>query len=114
MTNELLVKPEKYTGRVEDFGYQYLALRAWNWRQAGGTRRRPAIAKLALVVMGGRCTVETSRGEWRDIGGRPTFSTGGRTRCTCRRARASGFRRKQAATWPCAFRKPRKSIRGGW
>jgi 5-deoxy-glucuronate isomerase len=70
MKNQLLVTPESFTGRVEDFGYQYLAFEnvklGAHSRHEGQTAQR----ELAIVVLGGRCSVASSRGEWRDLGKR--------------------------------------------
>ena len=70
MMKELLVKPERFTGRTEDFGYNFLEFE--NVRLHPAARREADTAKreLAIVLLGGRCTVESARGSWRDIGGR--------------------------------------------
>ena len=74
--NELLVKADRFTGRVEDFGYQYLSFQ--NVKLSAGQKREADTAgrELAIVVLGGRCSVETSRGEWRDIGNRAHVFSG--------------------------------------
>jgi len=70
MSSQLLVGPDRFNGRMEDFGYEYLAfanvkLSADGWHE-GDTAER----ELAIVVLGGRCSVESARGEWRNFGSR--------------------------------------------
>jgi 5-deoxy-glucuronate isomerase len=76
MTQELLVKPDRFTGRTEQFGYEYLGFEnvklAANQQKEGDTAAR----ELAIVVLGGRCSVESTRGEWRNIGGRANVFDG--------------------------------------
>jgi 5-deoxy-glucuronate isomerase len=70
MSSELLVMPDRFTGRMESFGYEYLAFE--NVKLVAGERYEGETAEreLAIVVLGGRCSVESSRGEWRNFGGR--------------------------------------------
>ncbi len=68
--HHLLIGPEKFTGRIEGFGYQYLAFEARTLAEGelfhGDTGHR----ELAIVVLGGRCSVESTAGSWKDIGER--------------------------------------------
>jgi 5-deoxy-glucuronate isomerase len=70
MTSELHIRPDQFTGRVGTFGYRYLAFENVKLRPGevhdGGTGER----ELALVVLGGKCSVESSRGSWRGLGAR--------------------------------------------
>jgi 5-deoxy-glucuronate isomerase len=70
MRNELLVTPDRFTGRVEQLGYEYLAF--GNVKLGVGDRHKGETAEreLAVVVLGGCCSVESSRGEWRNFGTR--------------------------------------------
>ena len=70
MTKELLVPPERFTGRMADFGYEYLAFRNLALGAGEGHEEETEERELALVVLGGRCSVQSSRGEWRTIGAR--------------------------------------------
>ena len=70
MTQELLLKPDRFAGHTAQFGYQYLTfanvkLDAGGWHEDDTDDR-----ELALVTLGGRCSVESSRGAWHNIGGR--------------------------------------------
>jgi len=73
---KLLVPAERFTERVEDFGYQYLSFQ--NVRLAAGAAFEAATAsnELAAVVLGGTCSVRSSAGAWRGIGGRKSVFTG--------------------------------------
>jgi len=74
--SDLLVKPDVFTGRTADFGYEYLSFE--NVKLAGGERFEgdTAARELAVVVLGGRCTVESARGAWRNFGGRANVFDG--------------------------------------
>src|SRR5260370_41088179 len=65
MKNELLVAPERFTGRVEHFGYEYLAFTNVKLGADGRHQAETAERELAVVVLGGRCSVDSLRGEWR-------------------------------------------------
>ena len=67
---ELLVKPDRFTGRREYFGFEYLAFENLKLGAGGWHDLETAERELAIVVLGGRCSVESSRGEWMDFGGR--------------------------------------------
>ena len=70
MKNELLVTPDRFTGRVERFGYEYLAFANVKLGADGRREEQTAERELAIVVLGGRCSVESSRGQWRAFGAR--------------------------------------------
>ena len=70
MQKELLVTPGRFAGRVEDFGYEYLAFQTLKLGPRAQHREETADRELAIVVFGGRCSVESSKGEWRDFGAR--------------------------------------------
>ena len=66
----LLVEPERFTGRVEDFGYEYLSFENLKLQSGGRHENHTAARELAIVVLGGRCSVESNRGAWPAIGAR--------------------------------------------
>lgn len=74
--SELLVRPEVFDSRIEDFGYEYLSFQTR--RIAEGRSYHGSIdhQELAIVVLGGVCTVKSSRGEWFHVGGRATVFDG--------------------------------------
>jgi 5-deoxy-glucuronate isomerase len=72
---QLLVRPENgWQGEIDDFLYlSFLNRKLITGEQfAGDTRDR----ELGLVVLGGRCSVASSRGEWKGIGRRPNVFSG--------------------------------------
>ncbi|MGO8785905.1 MAG: 5-deoxy-glucuronate isomerase [Terriglobia bacterium] len=73
---ELLVKPDRFTGRLETFGFEYLAFE--NLKLSAGSRYEGETAEreLAAVALGGCCSVSSSRGEWRDFGARANVFEG--------------------------------------
>jgi 5-deoxy-glucuronate isomerase len=74
--NSLLVRPEKFQNRIEDFGFEFLSFEARKLepghRYSGETRAR----ELAIVVLGGICSVSSSRGQWQHFGKRATVFDG--------------------------------------
>jgi 5-deoxy-glucuronate isomerase len=70
MTNTLLVTADKFTGRTEHFGYQYLAFEAVKLASGGHHEDETADRELAIVALGGRCSVASSKGEWQNVGAR--------------------------------------------
>ncbi len=67
---ELLIRPEAFTGKIATFGFEYLAFESVklsaNEIRSGATAER----ELAIVVLGGKCSVSCAHGAWKDIGGR--------------------------------------------
>jgi len=70
MKHELLVTPDRFTGHMADFGYEYLAFEALKLGADGRHEAETAEQELAVVVLGGRCSVESSKGAWRNFGAR--------------------------------------------
>jgi len=73
---DLLVRPDKFHNRTEDFGYEFLSFETrkpeTNQSFQGDTKGR----ELAIVVLGGTCSVTSSRGDWYGIGQRETVFDG--------------------------------------
>ena len=74
--SDLLVRPEGFENQIADFGYEFLSFQrrrmAAGHRYIGGVDR----TELAIVVLGGVCSVKSSRGEWHGVGGRATVFDG--------------------------------------
>ena len=70
MNNQLLVKPERFTGRTEQFGYEYLGFESVKLDARGSYEGETRGRELAIVVLGGRCSVESSKGAWLNFGAR--------------------------------------------
>ncbi|HTS67817.1 MAG TPA: 5-deoxy-glucuronate isomerase, partial [Terriglobia bacterium] len=69
--NDLLVKSSGLAGRDGIAGFEYLAFENLKLGAEGRYEGETAGRELAVVVLGGRCSVSSSRGEWRDFGARP-------------------------------------------
>lgn len=70
--SDLLVRPEVFEDRIEDFGFEHLSFAVR--KLAHGQIYKATIpgVELAIVVLGGICSVLSSEGEWSGIGGRAT------------------------------------------
>ena len=74
--SSLLVRPERFRDRNDDFGYEFLSFE--NRRLAAGEvyHAETLEKELAIVVLGGICSVTSSRGHWNRIGRRATVFEG--------------------------------------
>jgi len=74
-TKDLLIKPTSVSGETllatpQSTGYQYLTLSIRKLLQGEKYQSETAATELGLVVLGGRCTVESTAGSWPNIGSR--------------------------------------------
>ncbi len=74
--SELLVSPEKFRNRIENFGFEFLSFEARRLEQGESFSGETAGTEVAIVVLGGTCSVKSSRGEWQRIGKRATVFDG--------------------------------------
>ncbi len=74
--SELLVRPEAFRNRIVDFGYEFLSFENRKLEAGKTYRGETAGNELAIVVLGGVCSVKSSRGEWKGIGQRETVFDG--------------------------------------
>jgi 5-deoxy-glucuronate isomerase len=73
---ELLVRPEKFRDRIENFGYEYLSFEARKMVAGGQYAAETGANELAIVVLGGVCSVTTALESWPRIGGRTNVFDG--------------------------------------
>lgn len=73
---DLLVHPEKFTDRIESFGFEYLSFQVRKLANGATYSSQTESNELALVVLGGRCSVESSQGNWQQIGDRTNVFAG--------------------------------------
>jgi 5-deoxy-glucuronate isomerase len=73
---DLLVRPDTFRNRIEDFGYEYLSFEVRKLAQGQRFDGETGRNELAVVVLGGICSVKSSRGEWPRIGGRKSVFEG--------------------------------------
>ena len=74
--SDLLVRPEVFRNRIENFGFEFLSLEARQLEQGKSYSGETGANELAIVVLGGVCSVKSSRGEWQRFGGRATVFDG--------------------------------------
>jgi 5-deoxy-glucuronate isomerase len=74
---QLLIPPERFTRRVENFGFEYLSFENRELAAGETFSGETGARELAIVVLGGRCSVESSAGSWRNIGDRADVFAGG-------------------------------------
>lgn len=70
MTSGLLISPERFTGQLASFDFRYLAFETAELRAPKVYQGETGERELALVVLGGQCSVRSSRGSWLNIGRR--------------------------------------------
>jgi 5-deoxy-glucuronate isomerase len=76
--NNLLIKPlpsviasgETLLATPESIGYQYLTLSIRKMLRGEKFQSETAATELGMVVLGGRCSVESTAGSWSDVGSR--------------------------------------------
>ncbi len=74
--NQLLIRPEAFTNRVDDFGYEYLSFESRKIAAGNKYEAETGARELCLVVLGGICSVQTPEASWQRIGGRATVFDG--------------------------------------
>ena len=72
---QLLVRPQN--GAPADLpGFEFLSFVNWKLKPGESNAGETGNRELGLVLLGGVCTVTSSRGEWRSIGRRPNVFAG--------------------------------------
>jgi 5-deoxy-glucuronate isomerase len=71
----LLVRPADGAG-PESYGFQFLSIANRKLRAGGRCQGDTGDRELGLVLLGGRCTVISSRGEWKNFGRRADVFSG--------------------------------------
>jgi 5-deoxy-glucuronate isomerase len=72
---QLLVRPGN-GNQAQTYGFQFLSFRQRTLKPGETAEGDTADRELGLVVLGGRCSVASSRGEWTGIGRRPNVFSG--------------------------------------
>jgi 5-deoxy-glucuronate isomerase len=72
---ELLVRAPT-SHRAESYGFQFLSFRIQRLTANDSVEDDTADRELGLVLLGGQCTVKSSRGTWTEIGRRPNVFAG--------------------------------------
>jgi 5-deoxy-glucuronate isomerase len=76
MTSDLLVHPERFRNKIEKFNFEYLSFQARKMVPGEKYSAATGNTELAIVMLGGICSVTSSRGEWKRFGGRKTVFDG--------------------------------------
>jgi 5-deoxy-glucuronate isomerase len=72
----LLVRPEVFRDRIDNLGFEYLSFASRKLARGQAYDGDLLGVELAIVVLGGMCSVRSSAGEWNGIGGRTTVFDG--------------------------------------
>jgi 5-deoxy-glucuronate isomerase len=72
----LLVSPDKFQKHKENFGFSLLSFETRKMSPGEQFNSLTGSSELAIVVLGGVCSVKSSRGEWLHFGGRATVFDG--------------------------------------
>jgi 5-deoxy-glucuronate isomerase len=72
----LLVGPEVFEDRAESFGFEYLSFAVRKLKCGQCYEATLPGTELAIVMLGGICSVQSNVGEWSRIGGRTTVFDG--------------------------------------
>jgi 5-deoxy-glucuronate isomerase len=74
--NSLLVRPEVFRDRIDNFGFEYLSFAVRKLAKGQQFSAETSNRELGIVVLGGFCSVSSSRGSWERIGGRNSVFDG--------------------------------------
>src|SRR5579871_4637941 len=74
--SSLLISPDAFRNRTNNFGFEFLSFATRKLDRGERYEGSTDGTELAIVVLGGTCSVESSRGKWSDFGGRKTVFDG--------------------------------------
>jgi 5-deoxy-glucuronate isomerase len=72
----LLIRPESFTHKIDDFGFEFLAFQQRKMSAGETFRATTGTSELGIVMLGGTCSVSSSEGSFRSFGGRPDVFSG--------------------------------------
>ena len=72
---QLLVRPPSLN-RTESYGFHFLSFRTQRLTPKDRVEEETGDRELGIVLLGGKCSVESSRGTWTNIGRRPNVFSG--------------------------------------
>jgi 5-deoxy-glucuronate isomerase len=73
---DLLVRPEAFLDHIEDFGFEHLSFATRKLARGQTYEAATSGVELAIVMLGGICSVKSSVGNWLKIGARATVFDG--------------------------------------
>jgi len=71
----LLAVPED-CGNIETYGFEFLGFKVWKLAPGESHQEDTGSRELAIVVLGGKCSLETSEATWKNIGKRANVFDG--------------------------------------
>jgi 5-deoxy-glucuronate isomerase len=74
--SHLLVGAERFAGHIETFGFEYLSFQTRKLTAGGEATGQTGSSELAIVLLGGVCSVESSAGSFCRVGGRTDVFSG--------------------------------------
>ncbi len=74
--SQLLIHPELFRERVSDLGFEFLSFSTRTLASGETYRSDTRENELALVMLGGTCSVKSSEGSWHGVGKRKTVFDG--------------------------------------
>lgn len=74
--NKLLISPERFTHRIDDFGFEFLAFESRKLAAGEEVRAGTGTRELGIVLLGGICSVSSSAGTFASFGKRPNVFAG--------------------------------------
>lgn len=74
--SRLLMEPGSFAGTRNSFGFEHLSFGTRKLARGESFAADTGGNELALVMLGGVCSVESSEGSWAEVGGRPNVFAG--------------------------------------
>ena len=62
--SKLLIRPDVFENRIDNFGFEFLSFEARNLEQGKSYGGETGANELAIVVLGGTCSVKSSAREY--------------------------------------------------
>ncbi len=74
--SKLLIPAERFAGRIDDFGYEFLAFENRKLQPGESFSAQTGARELGIVLLGGVCSVRSSAGDFDAFGGRTNVFDG--------------------------------------
>ncbi len=75
-TKNLLIPPQRFTERINDFGFEFLSFQNRKLKAGEKVRAATGLRELGIVLLGGVCSVSCSAGKFSSFGRRPNVFAG--------------------------------------
>jgi 5-deoxy-glucuronate isomerase len=74
--SQLLIQPDVFRDQIANFGFEFLSFETRKLQAGASYTGETGDRELGMVVLGGTCSVESSRGAWKSFGKRATVFEG--------------------------------------